>query len=234
MLSSFRRSLSLVHKQFGNLRTNCYLAFNQREALLIDAADEGPKMLKWIKKHCPTQKINMMLTHGHFDHINSAIYLAKNLSVNSIMINKLDLEFYMYPPFNYSTILKKSTSITPLLPKFKYVNDGEIISIGNEDCKILHCPGHTPGSICLYSPKDKWVIVGDTLFGNTIGSIDVPAGDLNLLVHSICKKLLTLPQDTVVHSGHGKPTTIGKEKFSNAKITQYLQENHLGLNDLLK
>ena len=232
MLKSAQRSLSLVHKQFGNLRTNCYLAYNKARGLLIDAADQGPEMLKWIKKYCPNQKIDMMLTHGHFDHINSAVFLAEKLPVDNIIINKSDLEFFMYPTFNYSTILKKSTSISTLLPKFKYVKDGDSLSIGNEECQIISCPGHTPGSICLYSPKDGWIIVGDTLFGNTIGSIDVPGGDLDLLVKSICKKILTLPPQTIVHSGHGKPTMVGKE-FKNPKIMQYVHQHNLNFKKLI-
>ena len=96
-----------------------------------------------------------------------------------------------------------------------YLTDGEIIKIGNGELEVICVPGHSPGSVALYDKADGFVIVGDALFQGSIGRTDLPGGDYRTLIGSITKRLLTLPDDTVVYPGHGAPTTIGEEKRSN-------------------
>ena len=98
------------------------------------------------------------------------------------------------------------------------LTDGHRIAIGNQYLTVLAVPGHSPGSISLYSPVDKFVITGDALFRGSIGRTDLPGGDYATLIKSINEKLLTLPDDTTVYPGHGPATTIGDEK----KINPYL------------
>lgn len=93
--------------------------------------------------------------------------------------------------------------------------DGDYIQIGKEKLLVIHTPGHTPGGICLYSPDGKFLIAGDTLFKGTVGRTDHPGGNHEQLVESLNNKLLTLPEDTLVLSGHGPATTIGEEKATN-------------------
>ena len=96
-----------------------------------------------------------------------------------------------------------------------YLEDGDIIKIGDGELKVLHVPGHSPGGIALYDPQGHFVIAGDSLFAGSIGRTDLPGGDMPTLINSVRSKLLTLPPDTVVFSGHGPETTIARELASN-------------------
>ncbi|MDE6058151.1 MAG: MBL fold metallo-hydrolase [Muribaculaceae bacterium] len=95
------------------------------------------------------------------------------------------------------------------------LKEGDIIKIGSGELKVVHVPGHSPGSICLYDEADSFVIVGDALFQGSIGRTDLPGGNHRQLVDAIKNKLLTLPKETMVLSGHGDATTIGREWESN-------------------
>lgn len=95
------------------------------------------------------------------------------------------------------------------------LREGDVVKIGNGELKVLHVPGHSPGSICLYDEADGFVIVGDALFEGSIGRTDLPGGNYRQLIDAIKSKLLTLPRDTMVLSGHGDATTIGREWDSN-------------------
>ncbi|MDE6299529.1 MAG: MBL fold metallo-hydrolase, partial [Muribaculaceae bacterium] len=100
-----------------------------------------------------------------------------------------------------------------------YLSDGEIIKIGDGELEVITVPGHSPGSVALYDKKDGFVIVGDALFKGSIGRTDLTGGNYNQLIESITKRLLTLPDDTIVYPGHGDPTTIGVEKRTNPFLT---------------
>ena len=93
--------------------------------------------------------------------------------------------------------------------------DGDTLRLGSADFTVLHTPGHTPGSICLWLPSKNKVIAGDTLFRNSVGRTDLPGGDFRKILVSIRDKLLTLPEETMVVPGHGDTTTIGREKEFN-------------------
>ena len=96
-----------------------------------------------------------------------------------------------------------------------YLEDGDRLKIGDGELEVLHVPGHSPGSIALYDPQGKWVIVGDALFAGSIGRTDLPGGSYDTLVKAINDKLLKLPDDTVVYPGHGPATTISHERLHN-------------------
>ena len=100
----------------------------------------------------------------------------------------------------------------------RQLKEGDIIKIGSGELKVVHVPGHSPGSICLYDEADSFVIVGDALFQGSIGRTDLPGGNHRQLVDAIKNKLLTLPQETMVLSGHGDATTIGREWESNPDL----------------
>ena len=95
------------------------------------------------------------------------------------------------------------------------LEEGDVVRIGNGELHVLHVPGHSPGSICLYDKEDGFVIVGDALFEGSIGRTDLPGGNHRQLIDAIRSKLLTLPKDTVVLSGHGDATSIGREMEGN-------------------
>jgi hydroxyacylglutathione hydrolase len=98
---------------------------------------------------------------------------------------------------------------------FVYLTEANTLQLGQDTLQILLTPGHSPGSLSFYSAADKFVISGDVLFKNSVGRSDLPGGDHDLLIQSIKDKLLTLPNDTAVYSGHGPATTIGEERLTN-------------------
>ena len=98
------------------------------------------------------------------------------------------------------------------------LSDGDIVKIGTGELKVLHVPGHSPGSIALYDAAGGWVIVGDALFRGAVGRTDLPGGDFATLADSIRSKLYTLPGDTIVYPGHEETTTIAREKASNPYV----------------
>ena len=96
-----------------------------------------------------------------------------------------------------------------------FIKEGESIWLDEDELKVLFTPGHSPGSICFYCPKQQFVIAGDVLFRLSIGRTDLPGGDHETLMNSIREVLYTLPDETIVYPGHGEPTTIGFEKKNN-------------------
>jgi glyoxylase-like metal-dependent hydrolase (beta-lactamase superfamily II) len=96
-----------------------------------------------------------------------------------------------------------------------FLKENECIKLDEDELLVLFSPGHSPGSICFYSPSQKFIISGDVLFRKSIGRTDLPGGDYDTLIHSIRHTLFSLPDDTVVYPGHGEPTTIGFEKMNN-------------------
>ena len=97
----------------------------------------------------------------------------------------------------------------------KYLEPSDKINIGDDYLVVISVPGHSPGSIALYSPSSSFVLTGDALFDGSIGRTDLPGGDYATLINSITNNLMTLPDDTVVYAGHGDPTTIGRQKQVN-------------------
>jgi len=172
----------------GPLQTNCYLVTNNQGTLIIDPGAESEKILKALGD----QKVKaLVLTHGHYDHVTEAFYLKEKLNC-LVMIHKKD-EAMM----SYSTQVRAD----------KLLKDGDQLLV----LKVIHTPGHSEGSICLYSEKEKVLFSGDTLFAGNYGRCDLPGSSQREMENSL-KRLLTLPPETKVYPGHGQPTTIGKER----------------------
>lgn len=156
-----------------------------------------------------TQLIN---THSHLDHIFGNTYIKEKYGLE-IKANPAD-------DFLARTLPEQAARFglrMPLQPQQLDVelHDGDTIFLGKERMEVLGVPGHSPGGIALYCPESNFVITGDTLFPGSMGRTDLPMGDYATLVDAIRRKLLTLPDSTVVLSGHGGETTIGNEKKSN-------------------
>lgn len=194
----------------GGLETNCYIFADtdKREAALIDPASDGSNVIKsQIEKNKLKLKC-IINTHGHGDHISS------NGKFNApIYIHRLDADFLENAELNLSAAFGfaiKSPPASVLL------NEGDKIKVGGLELKVLHTPGHTPGSISLLT--DGAVFTGDTLFMDGVGRTDFPYGSTDELMHSIKTKLLTLDDKTIVYPGHGPVSTIGRERRSNSFI----------------
>ena len=105
----------------------------------------------------------------------------------------------------------------------RLLHDGDLIEIGDVRLEVMHTPGHTPGSLCLYFPKQELLLAGDTLFAGSVGRTDLPGGDTRALLRSIHTRLMTLPEHTLVVPGHGEQTTLGQESETNPFLQPGMQ-----------
>lgn len=197
----------------GMLQVCCYIAAcdKTRQAVIIDPGGDEDKILSRVRDR-DLQVKYIIATHGHPDHVcgNSRL---KDATGAEIIMHRDDALFFWQPEvIEYFSMLGLPESPKP----DKLVVDGDIITFGSEELKVLHTPGHTPGGICLYSKPDCFT--GDTLFAGGVGRTDFPGGSTQELLESIRNRLLTLPDDTVIWPGHGyggSRSTIGTEAKSN-------------------
>jgi len=192
----------------GPLMTNCYIVGSEttKEGMIIDPADEAAEILKGVKVLGLKIKY-IVLTHSHPDHFGALTELKKATGAD-VLVHTEDAEILEMPPIAF---LGATFSQTP--PADRQLEDGDTIELSDLRFKVIHTPGHTPGSICLLS--DGILFSGDTLFNYGIGRYDLPGGNYEKLMDSLHNKVLTLPDKTVVYSGHGPETTIGDEKRAN-------------------
>ena len=172
----------------GNGYTNCYFITCSltRDSVLVDAPAEAAEILKQLEGTHPRY---ILITHSHADHVGALSELKSKLKI-PIGSHRLDAKGL------------------PLRPDI-LLEDGETVSFGNISLKVLHTPGHTPGSLCFLI--GKYLISGDTLFPGGPGKTESPA-DSKQIVESITRKIFVLPDDTEIYPGHGDPTLLSKEK----------------------
>ena len=195
---------------------NTFIVYDQtKECIIIDpgcySIEEKEELLSFININQlkPTLLIN---THCHIDHIFGNNFVNKKWNTK-LVINKLDLEI-----LKSAHVVAQSYGFNNYEPSpqpSKYIIEGDIITFGKSELKVLFTPGHAPGHISLYSKKDEFIISGDVLFMNSIGRTDLPGGDYETIIKTIKNKLLTLPKQTKVYCGHGPETTIDNEKNNN-------------------
>lgn len=191
--------------------SNCYLAICEetRDAAVIDPGLDASAVLRAVEQ----EKVNLKYiinTHGHVDHM-AANAAVKNETGADILIHEDDAGMLTNVMSNLSMFMGMEIRSPAASRKLK---DGDTIQIGTTvELKVIHTPGHTPGGICLLCGKT--LFSGDTLFQQSIGRTDFPGGSLKTLLNSIRTRLLVLPDDTVVYSGHMPETTIGFERDHN-------------------
>lgn len=193
----------------GRLETNCYILESGSEAVIVDPGDEPERIFRFVKelKATPT---NIVATHTHFDHVLGVEYLRRVFK-SLFLIHRDDLP--ILESMQNRVRLFMGFEVPPPPKTDGFLKDGDSLKLGNETIRVLHTPGHSPGSISLSG--DGYVLTGDALFNQSIGRTDLPGGDLKTLTHSIREKLFELDDDTIVYPGHGPETTIGDERLAN-------------------
>jgi hydroxyacylglutathione hydrolase len=204
----------MIHEIFpvGPLQCNCSVIGDEttREAIVIDPGDEIDTVVAALAKHKLTVK-QIVITHAHIDHVGGAMKLKK-LTGAPILLNENDTALLKMLDIQAAWVGMKSpgaVSIDSSLP------NGHVISVGKLSANVMHTPGHTEGSVCIYFPAEQKLIAGDTLFAGSIGRTDLPGGSFETIMRSLHGDVLALPDETLVVPGHGELTTIGEERATN-------------------
>lgn len=192
---------------------NCSIIWcdETKEAAFIDPGGE-PELLKKAVEKLGVNIKQILLTHGHLDHVGAAVELAKHYDVKIIGSNQED-EF-LFSGLPHQCIQFGFPYIEPFLPDH-WLKEGDKIKVGNISLDVLYCPGHTPGHIVFINHSDKIAFVGDVLFNGSIGRTDFPRGNHADLISSIKHKLLPLGDDFVFVPGHGPMSSFGHERMNN-------------------
>lgn len=187
--------MEVVRVISSSLENNTYILLTKKPAI-IDPSENVDAILNHLKEHIKPEDLEyIILTHYHFDHVLGVPKL-KELTKAKVMIHESDEEFLNFKPD-------------------KLLKDDEILDLGDCKLKVIHTPGHTPGSICLYEPKSKSLFSGDTVFAHGIGRTDLAGGDIKELIESL--KLLSKLDVKILYSGHGEITDERvKEQIKNS------------------
>ena len=194
----------------GELATNCHIVGSETtlEAIVIDPGGDADRILGELRR-LNLRVVQIVDTHGHFDH-TLANGRLKEATGAPLRIHQADAEMLTNPLKGLSFW---AGNIKPGPAADGFLKDGDVLRVGDVSLKVLHTPGHSPGSVSLCT--DGAVFSGDALFQGSIGRTDFPGGDYKTLIRSIRTRLLTLPDDTVVYTGHGPSTTVGQERREN-------------------
>jgi len=196
----------------GMLQCNCNIFGDETtgQAMVIDPGDDDARILEILARHGLTVTA-IVITHAHIDHIGGArkLQLATGAPV---YMNLADTGLQRMLDVQAGWLgVPTPEAVAIDVP----ANDGDKLLVGPTEFHVLHTPGHTPGSICLWLPAERKLVSGDTLFRDSIGRTDLPGGDGRQILQSIHRQLMDLPGDTEVFPGHGESTTIAHEKRSN-------------------
>ncbi len=203
----------------GDFQTNCFCVRQNdevSECLIIDPGMGAEVLVQMLKEKGYTP-VEILLTHGHADHIGGVESLRQHWPGVRVSIHKEDAGMLTNPAENLSLmagVMVQARSAEVLLNSEDIYYEAAGLRF-----KVLHTPGHTPGGICLYASDEDILFAGDTLFAGSVGRSDFPGGDHRVLIDMIRQKLLILPGKTMVYTGHGPATTIGDEKESNPFLT---------------
>ncbi len=223
---------TLIHEilPVGMLQCNCHIVGDQktREAIVIDPGDDAGRILALVEKH-HLKVTAIVVTHTHIDHV-VGLHRVHAATGAPVYIHGDDLDLYRHLDMQAQWLGWK---IPEQVQIEQLAREGDAIRWGSHEALIVHTPGHTPGSICLYMPasaapvtaepaaqdatrnRKGILFAGDTLFAGSIGRTDLWGGSMPEILRSLRLKLLAFPDETIVYPGHGEATTIGRERESN-------------------
>ncbi|HWH58991.1 MAG TPA: MBL fold metallo-hydrolase [Terriglobales bacterium] len=196
----------------GPLQCNCSIIGDEttRDAMVIDPGDDIADVLAIIQKH-KLQVRQIFITHAHIDHVGGAMKLRQATGA-PILMNQNDYALVKMLDVQAAWLGMKSPGQVEI---DRSVGDSDKVEAGPLVANVIHTPGHTEGSVCLYFSAQQKLIAGDTLFAGSIGRTDLPGGSYDKIIRSLHDKVLALPDETLVVPGHGPLTTIGDERESN-------------------
>ena len=205
-------------KQFylNELRECCYILSDEtNECVIVDpgisSRSEQERIVKYISTNS-LKPVKLLCTHGHFDHTMGNAFITETYSIPT----------YIHPQDrDLLTVTKRTCQMFGIIVNdpplnTKDLKGGEDVTFGNTSLQVIHTPGHTHGSVCFYSPENKIVLTGDTMFAGSCGRTDLPEGDNEKMFNSLVNILVkTIKPDTAIYSGHGPNTTMTEELAHN-------------------
>ncbi|WP_186575792.1 MBL fold metallo-hydrolase [Aquibacillus kalidii] len=194
----------------GPLGTNCYLVYQQDDAVIFDPGGDSEKLISLITE-LGVIPLSICLTHAHFDHIGAVDEIRDYYNI-PVYVQQSEANWLENAELNGSLIFQMGK--ISCKPAEYFLEEG-VTKIGRFSFEVRHVPGHSPGGVVFIFHENKFVIGGDSLFHSGIGRSDLPGGNMEQLLQSIKEKLLTLDDDYVVYPGHGPETTIGNESKNN-------------------
>lgn len=210
---------------FNVLDENTYVLIDEKtsEAIVIDPGCQSAEERETFKDYIISNnlKIKRVIdTHLHFDHIYGQRFVEETFGVGAEACKK-DITFLNH--YQDLLVMFNMPMDDEALPLKGYLEDGDVVEVGSIRLNVLQVPGHSPGGLAFYEEKEHCAFVGDTILEGGIGRTDMHRGNYDTLVKSIKEKLLPLPDDTMLYSGHGEPATLGHEKETNPEIIKIIK-----------
>lgn len=200
---------------FNPVQENTYVISNEKgQALIIDPGcyfSAEQEMLKNFLAKENLKPVQLLNTHCHLDHVFGNRWIYETYALELFIHPDEEKMLQMAPASGLMWGLAFDNYNGPL----HFLNEGDIVSLGDAHLRVILTPGHSPASVCFYYEQGNFLIGGDVLFKESIGRTDLPGGNHHQLLQSIRNQLFSLPDETVVYPGHGEPTTIGYEKKYN-------------------
>ncbi|MDB4985500.1 MAG: metallo-beta-lactamase family protein [Myxococcaceae bacterium] len=198
-VTAFQQNCSIVHCE------------NTNKAAVVDPGGDLDLLREYIAKE-GVEVDKILLTHAHIDHAGATYELMRELGVPVIGPHREDL--FLIESLEQQGMMFGLGPARPFVPD-RWLEQGDVVAVGDERFEVRHCPGHTPGHVVFYNAARKFVLVGDVLFHGSIGRTDLPRGDHATLLASLRDQILTLPDDVTFLPGHGPTSTIGEQRRAN-------------------
>ena len=204
----------------GPFQENCYIVGDESTGVgaLFDPGDEAARIALAVEQ-TNLEIGQIVITHAHIDHVGAVAPLVDEYACPVLMHAEAEPMLRQLP----SQALMMGLRFGKVPAVDGYIEDEEVVMVGGLAFRALYTPGHAPGHLAFYREEEGLVISGDALFAGSVGRVDLPGGSMEVLMRSINERLLTLPDETVVLSGHGPETTIGEERRHNPFLVGGLQ-----------